>query len=111
MKQEDVLHLLHGLHTGSLAVDDVGGHELAQEGIIIDAHVGERALVATELPVERVDERGQVFGHIGPHPAFAADFDVVVVAGVQHVVHIAGDDDEQVGQRFDEVAPRVLLAA
>ena len=96
--EEDVLHLLHGLDTGGLAVDDVGGHELAQEGIVIDAHVGERALVATELPVERVDERGQVFGHIGPHPARATDFDVVVVAGVQHVIHIAGDDDEQVGQ-------------
>lgn len=82
--------------SGARAADEVGGHELFEEEAVIHADVGEGGLVAPKLPVQGVDEGGQGLLHVGPDAGGFSDFDVVVIARGQDVVHIAADHDEQV---------------
>ena len=106
-RKKNVLHLFDGAHVRGLALDDVGWHELSEEVAVVYADVGERGLVAPELPIQGVDEAGQGFMHIPPdvfRPQIAQRImpgcpDVPVHAVVlEDFVHIAAGDDEQVGQ-------------
>ena len=65
-RKENVLHQFDGTHARGLALDDVGRCELFEEVAVVDGDVGERGLVAPELPIQGVDEAGQGFVHIPP---------------------------------------------